>query len=358
MERRNVGAIEAGKRIVVSEECVRNTSVLNGEKERYPGLDGLRTYAILGIIVMHVLANGGYDLQGFIGQKMIPSFYNLVFLFMMVSAFGMCCGYYNRIRNGSISVDRFYNRRFSRIWPFFAVLNVLNVVIAPSKSVLYEMFANLTICFGLLPNVRMSVIGVGWTLGVIFVFYLLFPFFCYLMGNKKRAYLTLGVSFIFNILCTIYFHTDRSNIVYSSVYFVVGGLIYLNREKMKQFVERKKLLSILLMFFTLLLYFKIGENTVTMVLACGSFLVVALECREMGILSNPFTKFINGISFEMYLCHMAIYRGLEKLNLAHVFDNDVMSYITMCLGTVLGTAAFSVAAQISIKRVKECVCRR
>ena len=36
------------------------------KKERYDGLDGLRTYAILGIILMHVLENGGYQKLGFI----------------------------------------------------------------------------------------------------------------------------------------------------------------------------------------------------------------------------------------------------------------------------------------------------
>ena len=66
------------------------------KKERYDGLDGLRTYAILGIILMHVLENGGYQKLGFIFGRLIPSFTNFVFLFMTVSAFGMCCGYYEK----------------------------------------------------------------------------------------------------------------------------------------------------------------------------------------------------------------------------------------------------------------------
>ena len=59
-------------------------------KERYEGIDGLKAYAILGIALMHILSNGNFGLNGLVFQKLIPSFTNLVFLFMMVSGFGMC----------------------------------------------------------------------------------------------------------------------------------------------------------------------------------------------------------------------------------------------------------------------------
>ena len=63
-------------------------------RTRYEGIDGLKAYAIIGIALMHVLANGEYGIGGFVFERLIPSFTNLVFLFMMVSGFGMCCGYY------------------------------------------------------------------------------------------------------------------------------------------------------------------------------------------------------------------------------------------------------------------------
>ena len=68
-------------------------------KERYEGIDGLKAYAIIGIALMHILSNGNFGLTGFVFQKLIPSFTNLVFLFMMVSGFGMCCGYYQKFKN-------------------------------------------------------------------------------------------------------------------------------------------------------------------------------------------------------------------------------------------------------------------
>ena len=49
------------------------------QKERYEGIDGLKAYAILGIALMHVLANGEYELGGFVFEQLIPAFTNLVF---------------------------------------------------------------------------------------------------------------------------------------------------------------------------------------------------------------------------------------------------------------------------------------
>ena len=92
------------------------------QKERYEGIDGLKAYSILGIALMHVLSNGGFNMEGFIFKQLIPAFANLVFLFMMVSGFGMCCGYYQRIIDQKISIEDFYKKRYIKIWPYFAML--------------------------------------------------------------------------------------------------------------------------------------------------------------------------------------------------------------------------------------------
>ena len=78
------------------------------KKERYEGIDGLKAYAIIGIVMMHVLSNGKYEIGGFVFEQFIPAFTNLVFLFMMVSAFGMCCGYYQKVIDKKIIFEYFY----------------------------------------------------------------------------------------------------------------------------------------------------------------------------------------------------------------------------------------------------------
>ena len=67
------------------------------EKKHYGAIDGLRAIAAIGIVMMHMGANNNYEIGGYIYNKIIPSFTNFVFLFMVISAFGMCCGYYEKI---------------------------------------------------------------------------------------------------------------------------------------------------------------------------------------------------------------------------------------------------------------------
>ena len=113
---------------------------MDTKADRYEGIDGLKAYAIIGIALMHVLANGEYGIGGFVFERLIPSFTNLVFLFMMVSGFGMCCGYYQKIIDQKISVEDFYKKRYIKIWPYFALLCALDFVISPSKESLFEDF--------------------------------------------------------------------------------------------------------------------------------------------------------------------------------------------------------------------------
>lgn len=95
---------------------------------KYKKLDYLRATSALGILLMHVLVNGNYELSGFVFDRLIPSFTDLVFLFMVISGFSMCCGYYTKIRNNEINIDDFYIKRFKRTWSYFALLCFIDFI--------------------------------------------------------------------------------------------------------------------------------------------------------------------------------------------------------------------------------------
>ena len=161
---------------------------------------------------------------------------------MILSSFSMCCGYYQKFYKNEISIEQFYKKRFHRIWPFFALLCTVELIVDHNITSLYEWFADLTMSFGLLPNADIKVVGVGWFIGVIFAFYMIFPYYLFLIGNKKRAWITFVICIVMNILCQVYFfNTDhvidgfsaRTNLVYCSMFLVAGGLIYLYRERIK-----------------------------------------------------------------------------------------------------------------------------
>ncbi len=337
---------------------------MDTKADRYEGIDGLKAYAIIGIALMHVLANGEYGVGGFMFERLIPSFTNLVFLFMMISGFGMCCGYYQKIINQKISVEDFYKKRYIKIWPYFTLLCALDFVISPSKESLFDVFANLTLCQGLLPNAKISVIGVSWTLAVIFVFYILFPFFCFLIGNKKRAWGVAVAALVFNYLCEIYFFDTshiadpqsvnfgaRTNILYCAVYFITGGLVFLYRKELAELASKYKVFTGAILLIATVAYFALGSSTLTMLFFCATALVYTLGCRTGGLV-NPVVKFLGGISFEIYLCHMVIYRVLEKLHIVHLFGNGLLAYIFTVATVICGSVVFSVCAKWFLNKIE------
>lgn len=222
---------------------------------------------------------------------------------MMVSGFVLCCGYYQKIVDQKIRVDDFYKRRYIKIWPFFAFLCTLDFVVSHSKESLYEVFANLTLCQGLLPNAKISVIGVSWTLAVIFVF---FSFFCFLIGNKKRAWGVIAVALVFNYVCSIYYFdanhilggSSRINIVYDAVYFIVGGLIFLYRKELTEFTSKYKVVAVTILLITTVAYFALGCLILTIMFFCVAALVCFLGCNGgYWLIQSPSSSVVSAFRF-------------------------------------------------------------
>ena len=321
-----------------------------GTKKHYEALDGLRALACIGIVMMHVLVNAKYLLGGFTFSSLIPSYTNFVFLFMVISGFGMCCGYYDRIINNKINFTDFYLKRYKKILPFFALLSFIDLALSPSLESLYEVFANITLCFGLIPNANITVIGVGWFLGVVFVFYLIFPFYCFLLSNKVRAWVAFGISFVMNVLCRVYFDADRKSIAYCFVYFMAGGLIFLYKDQLGK-LAATKWISLVIFLISVVLYYSLPETLIISVILNSSLLIFAMSLTGKNLLNNKATKFVGGLSFEIYLCHMVIYRVVEKLHLLRPTGNEMMNYFIVVILVFAGAMAFAFVSQQLINRV-------
>lgn len=209
------------------------------KSNHYGAIDGLRTIAAIGIVMMHIAANNQYQITGFLYENIIGSFDDFVYLFMTISAFGMCCGYYEMISKNQGSIFLFYRKRIKKILPFFSILILMDLVVSPSLPSLYEAFADWTLLFGFLPNPdKIEVIGVGWFLGLVFLFYLCFPFFCFLIETRKKAWFVFGISILYHFACKNYFHVGRYHILYSGCFFLAGGLIYLYRDQITRLAKK------------------------------------------------------------------------------------------------------------------------
>lgn len=323
-------------------------------RKRYEAIDGLRAYAAIGIVMMHVLANITVKpSENYLTGTIIPYFTNFTLLFMVVSAFSVCCGYYERMKNGQIRPNDFYSKRYKRLLPFFALMVAITVVIEHNMEALYEGFADLTLCFNLLPNPSIKVVGVGWFIGTVFTFYLLFPFFTFLLDNKRRGFFVLFVSLIFCYIAINYFSgpefvvkkIDRVNIIYSAPFFISGGLIYLYKDKIYDFVSRN---SIMMLFICVLItvsrftLFKGGQYLFIIpdLLLFSAWLMYAVGSKDK-VLNNRFTVYISKISLEIYLCHMMFYRVVERMHLENLISDEDVLYIVSFIATLAGAVIFS-----------------
>lgn len=350
--------------------------------QRYNSFDGLRGYAAIGILLMHYLANIDPNVETYLKEtspllygQVIPFLTMFVYMFFTVSAFSMCCGYFDKFRMAKLGTDtcqkyskfdteKFYFKRYSRIWPFFALLVCLDVVMKPSLSEFFQAFADLTLAFNLLPNPDIKVIGVGWFLGLIFLFYMIFPWFVFLLQSKKRAWFALVISIIFHVVLVQYFLTSefctasqinnfRHNIIYSFPFFMAGGLLYLYKEQIanvfSQFLPKIGLWVISAiatgLYFTPYCPEPFGEKIlwvgVIFVLWVMYAITGGIAIRGFKFLDNKIAAFLGGISMEIYLCHMVMFRVVEKVHLEKYFQNAHLLYGVTCFLGILLAIAFS-----------------
>ena len=227
--------------------------------KKYDSLNGMRAYAAIAILAMHVLENSEYTGIASIVSTKVDLLKWLIYLFMIISGFSLCCGYYERILHQSISIVEFYKKRYKKILPFFALLVFMDCMMNLSLNSVIEGIADITLVYALLPNASISVLGVGWFLGIVFLFYMIFPFYCFWMRSKKNAWLTFAVCVFYNLSEQLYFldsshvvegYQSHTNFLFCSVFFCAGGLIYLYRNEFMVYVKKYRygyLLVILLM---------------------------------------------------------------------------------------------------------------
>lgn len=318
-------------------------------RERYDSLDGLRVISCFAIIAMHIRANSQFDLAPWL-KSMLASWSLFVYLFLLISGFGMFCGYYERFKDGGINLESFYKRRYSKIVPFFAFLILIDIVIDRSLLHLIEGLTEVTMVFGLLPNNSLDVIGVSWTLGVIFLFYMLFPFAVFLCWNKKRAWVSLALAIMINIACSYYFFTEkfvissfvsRHSFLYCAPFFLAGGILFLYRKEVQKTISSNRWICLgicvaITALYYILIHPRIDMNDPGpwMLLLFMPWLAYAISVKSR-ILSNRGMKYLSNISMEMYLAHMVVFRVIEKAKCLYLFGNGIVGFIALWVMVVI-----------------------
>ena len=281
----------------------------------------------------------------------------------------MCNGYYQKLKDGNYDLNKFYSRRYKKTVPFFSILIIVNCILEFNRENIFEGLMEITMLFGFLPNNSLSVIGVAWTLGAIFAFYIIFPFVVFLLNDKRKGIIFLIVTLGITYMCQSYFMTEkfvtsnftmRHSFLFCLPYFLSGGLIYLYRNELSATVNLHKR-AVLLGCVILAVGYLLSPDEIggfDMIVPKTLILYSAMVCAVLGEqnkwLSNRFTKFISEISMEMYLAHMVVFRVVEKLHIEKVCDNAILRYVItyfmVVLLLVVGMKLYRKCEQIVMQR--------
>ena len=147
----------------------------------------------------------------------------------------------------------------------------MDIVFNHDLTSIIEAVPNLTLTRGFFPN-DIEQIGVAWFLGLVFVFYAIFPLFCSMLNTKKSGWVLFAVSLLLNFVVGKFYGMGRENIVYSLPFFAAGGLIYLYRDKVKNWH-----ICLPLTILSIFVYYLIGSSAYTCLLVSFTFLILAIS---------------------------------------------------------------------------------
>lgn len=266
---------------------------------------------------------------------------NYVYLFLMMSGFFIMRSLEHKKDSFEFAISR-----FSRLYPAYWVATILTFVVAlilglPGRQVpFFEAIINLTMLQGFLH--LPDVIGGGWVLDRLLMFYFIFFIISFLkkLKNIKKimllwAFFTLFLQIykmhplidtpLIQVILRYLFVFTIANYIH---HFIIGILLYFY-SKQKKFEKGD---MVLLAVCFLLSY--VTDGITQLIFAVGFTLVaILISTHKMTFLNNRFLIFLGAISYPLYLVHQNIgYALFIKSNELGINPNlSVFFMLLLCI---------------------------
>lgn len=304
-------------------------------KKYYHGLDGLRTIAIIGVILYHLLPD--IFRGGFLG---VP-------LFFSISGFLITAPLIEeKTKSNCVNYKSFYLKRIKRIYPSLLVMIIIVGLIAIliEKDYKYLMEAGSSLLgvnnlWQLSNKVSyfeqfkdLNLLKHLWSLSVELQFYLMMPFIVQYLVNKKngvtrlREFLVIATLLSWLIMMSVFLFKGNSTVYYLFTArffsFSMGSLVsilYFNFDLKRTF--SRSIITIILMLgcFVLISDYKASTYLIGMFIfsLLGSLVIWAVVSQPKidQLLSNKFFEFIGIRSYDIFLWYypvLALYQKYAK----------------------------------------------
>ena len=314
-------------------------------KPKFAYVDCLRGYAVLLVIICHTtyaIPQLPYPVHrlGAFGWHGVQLFFLSSCLTLLMSA------HYERDRTGQLSGTDFFIRRFLRIAPMYYLAAAFYWLIDPAKDAnLGQLLASLFFVNAWHPVTTTTtgawqVVPGGWSIGVEFTFYFLFPFFISLITGFRRAALFLILTllvgaaldqYLMPVLSARFGDTAADNFLYfwffnQAPVFVLGAMAFFTIRAVEQRPDwwltrllRRHGGAVVIFSLCLLLLVAMAPLPFShqlmlkpalpqfLAASCG-FLVFILTMSQSRstLLVNPLIAGVGKVSFSAYLLHFAV----------------------------------------------------
>ncbi|MGD0139327.1 MAG: acyltransferase [Tepidisphaeraceae bacterium] len=317
-------------------------------RPRLHGVDALRGLAASAVVVHHVVGINGLEVPR--SLHAIPDYFGYaVPLFFVISTFSLCYTYDGRF-DGTVAVRNYLIRRFMRIAPLFycmlAVWVLTDLVKFHQPVSIASLLANLTLTFNLVGPYQYSIVWAGWSIGVEFVDYFVFP----IMLSAVRGLRASVALLLFALLAAYGFQNtspaqdDAVHILTHLPFFSMGYVAYYVYRKAQPLGPRWRqvlgvgALAAAFVFivavtadcqFSRFLMNSPLRRTQFYCLGAGLATLVLAQAL-LPTLSNVATRFLGETCYSIYLLHPWMIMMLKPAYaaLAHVFPN-MLVYVSV-----------------------------
>ena len=326
----------------------------------FPGLNGLRFFSALAVIITHVeLIKHKLGFFNIWNNKLIHHLGVIgVSFFFVLSGFLITYLMLLEKKNfNSISVRKFYLRRILRIWPLYFLLLIVGFFILPkltyipyfSEDLSSNFKWNLIMYILMLPNLAFSfflavpLIGQLWSIGVEEQFYLIWPV---LLKYFKKININLLIKilviwlFIKGLVLFIFKISDENWVIilknnlamlkFENMIIGAIGALLLTEKKIKllNFIYKKYVL-LFSMFGIFISLFILPDffNDFLHLIHSFFFIIIILNvsCNSSSFLKleNTFYNLLGKISYGIYMYHLVvIYFTIKFLDYCNMFDPE------------------------------------
>lgn len=331
------------------------------KKKSIIGIQYLRGYAAILVVITHFFNNGGY-IPEILNLKLIGEFG--VDIFFIISGFIMAYTLpeFDHSNNKREAIS-FIKKRILRIYPLYLlilipilIIYIIKVAIGKTDLSISSIFGSIFLLPGLTNDDRYRMINPpAWTLVYEMFFYVTLTIIIFFSRTKKASLSIYSILILAVIFFVKYFNFQGEKMGWVNLTYMIGDPIFIDFIMgfllfyMLKFKIKTKIKPSFIIFFCIFITFTSTYLSLTSIprLICygvPAFILVSIFTLSDTISSsnNKTLTFIGGASYSIYLSHPLLYpfHSIIHEKFDYILNANIVDFSFSILAVFLGCIVF------------------